>query len=178
MSSTMALSIVRGGPFDGSPTFLLRFEQDAGTFDPGKVLYSLNSMEPPPIHFTCIYAVGQDDETLPDGIAKILRQVKAWGMSSMVDIYGPWEPWMLLFDWRRFHTTDLLVPYPVEEVVFHTEENDPPQVKLYPFHEKARPVLWWAPDRVTESSLSLLPHGMKLWLARKVPEVSLEGGKE
>ncbi len=173
MSSTIALSIVKGGPFDGSPTFLLKFDSGEGYFDPGKTLSILNGLEPPPIHFTCLYAVGQDDETLPDGIAKILRQAKAWGMSTMVDIYGPWETWMLLFDWRRLHTTDSLIPYPAEEVVLHTEEDAPPQVKLYPFHEKARPLLWWAPDKITSSSIALLPQGMRLWTVRKVPEVFL-----
>ncbi len=168
MPASLFLSITKGGPFDGLPALSLRFERDEDELDFGAVLAILSAQNPPPMHFQIVYAAGGYEDA--EQIVRLLDFVHSRGMASSVDIFGSFEPWMMKAGRRIFHTSEMCIPHPVEEIVFHTQE--PPEPVFFPFHVISRPVLWWA-GGADPRALSRCPQGFRLYIPRRVPEIRL-----
>jgi hypothetical protein len=172
MPASLWLEILKGGPFDGLPALSLRFEDESDELD-NEPLSILSSMSPPPMHLRVLFAKGGNDSTA--NIVHLLSRALTFGMATSVEIYDDhiW-PWMLelrLVGWRTLHTCDRIIPYPVEEVVYHGEIL--PTFPLFPFHFIRPPTIWWAPPLIKGDILPMIPQGVRLWTARKRVEKRL-----
>lgn len=165
-SASLWFEILKGGPFDGLPALCLRFEGEDEELDLGSVVQILSSMNPPPMHLRILYVAGGDESA--EEIVRILGLATSYGMATSVEIYGTFLPWMSQCGWRCLHTSDLCVPVPVEEIIFHTEE--PPHLVPFPFHAAKTPLMWWAPPRGLNVIFAKIPQGMRLWTIRKSVE--------
>lgn len=169
MSASIWLETLKGGPFDGLPAFSIRFEKDEDELDLGIALELLTSLRPPPMHLRITHAAGGNEI---EPIARILAQANAFGMGTSVEIYGSVWPWMLdkLVGWRCLHTTDLCVPAPVEEIVFHTKEAPLLSKNAFPFHVLKTPIVWWD---LGKKDIRSVPQNVRVWVPRRTVGVLL-----
>jgi len=167
-AASIYLEILKGGPFDGLPALSIRFEEEESELEIGPALKILSEMNPPPMHLRIVHAAGLEDL---EPLQRLLNLANSYGMAISLEIYGGFFPWMLsnAIGWRTLHTTDLCVPNPVDEIIFHTETI--PIFEPYPFHAIKRPLLWWAPPFVP--LFETIPQNMRLWLPRKSVEKKL-----
>jgi hypothetical protein len=171
MPASLWLEILKGGPFDGLPALSLRFEDEGCDLDETP-LAILSSMSPPPMHLKLLWVMGGNESS--QAIVHLVGRALAFGMATSIEIYGSVWPWMLegrLIGWRTLHTSDPIVPYPVEEIVYHGETA--PAFEFFPFHLVRPPTIWWAPPLIKGDILSMIPQGVRLWTARKRVEKRL-----
>jgi hypothetical protein len=170
MPASLWLTLLKGGPFDGLPTLELRFEQEDSEIDLGPCLEILNKLNPPPMHLHLLYVDGANEL---DPLQRFLAQAAAYGMAISVESFSGFLPWMAskLIGWRTLHVEDdTAISSPVEEIVYHSKEV--PAFEFYPFHHVHPPLIWWDAGAYS-NALARCPQGMRLWSARKVPEILL-----
>ena len=154
--TNVSLGVYNGGPFDGLPCFSLDVTE--GMSEPNSIILEMLESIPPVTLLNII--VGRKIEN-DDALRYLIERSNALGLITCVESYITPQPFMALFQWKRYHTDTEIFPYGASEIIFHTKL--PPTFRPTALQNKQLPILYWAFEGAVNAALPKLQTNMRIY---------------
>ena len=152
----LSLSVYNGGPFDGLPCFSLDVTE--GMANPNSIILEMMKYMPPVTLINII--VGKEIEN-DDPVRFLVERATAFGLITCLESYIEPQPFMSLFQWKRFHSDQEHFPFGASEIIFHTPL--PPQFRPTALQNQQLPIIYWAFNDAYQAVISKLQTNTRIY---------------